>query len=73
MLPLMLPGVRLRDELLPVLPKPVRLRARRRGRMVIREAAVMATPGSTRVQTMAVVPVTSHAANSLVCILTRGE
>jgi hypothetical protein len=51
----------------------VRLRARRRGRMVIREAAVMATPGSTRVQTMAVVPVTSHAANSLVCILTRGE
>jgi hypothetical protein len=38
---------------------PEMLRARRSGRMVIREAAVMATPGSTRVQTIAVVPVTT--------------
>jgi hypothetical protein len=47
-------------DVLRVLPElnPEMLRARRRGRMVIKEAAVMATPGSTSVQTMAVVPVT---------------
>jgi hypothetical protein len=39
-----------------VLSKPFRLRARRSGRMVISEAAVMAIPGSIRVHTMAVVP-----------------
>jgi hypothetical protein len=54
----MLLEVWLRDDVLPVLPKPAKFRARRRGRMVIREAAVMATAGSTSVQSMAVVPVT---------------
>lgn len=38
--------------------KPLMLRARRRGRIVMSDAAVIATPGSTSVQTIAVVPVT---------------
>jgi hypothetical protein len=38
--------------------KPGIRRARRRGRIVTREAAVMATPGSISVHTIAVVPVT---------------
>jgi hypothetical protein len=49
--------VRLREDVYPVLLKPVKFNARRRGRMVIKEAAVMARPGSISVQTMAVVPV----------------
>jgi len=40
-----------------VLSKPRSLSTRSKGRIVTREAAVIATPGSTRVQTMAVVPV----------------
>lgn len=50
-----------------VLSKPFRLRARRSGRMVISEAAVMAIPGSMRVHTMAVVPlykISEESANS---------
>ena len=49
--------VKFRDELCPVLLKPVKFSARRRGRMVMREAAVMAMPGSMSVHTIAVVPV----------------
>jgi len=49
--------VKLREEVCPVLLKPAKFNARRRGRMVMREAAVMAMPGSMRVQTIAVVPV----------------
>jgi len=40
-----------------VLSNPGRWRLRRRGLIVRRQAAVMATPGSTSVQIIAVVPV----------------
>jgi hypothetical protein len=48
--------VRLREEVCPVLLKPAKFSARRRDWIVIREAAIMAKPGSISVQTMAVVP-----------------
>ena len=43
-----------------VLSKPLILRVRSRGRIVTRQAAVMATPGSTSVHTIAVVPVSKE-------------
>lgn len=43
-------------RLSPVEPKPFTFQRRRRGRMVTRLEAMMATPGSTRVHTMASVP-----------------
>ena len=61
-LKLCVPGVwRERDGLFvygSVLSKPLKSRARRSGRIVMSEAAVIAMPGSTSVHTIAVVPVT---------------